>query len=80
MDAKIKVDSFNFVYGVNGGRRFYKFQVKWLNKQRKAVICEIITIINRLILESNIERVDEKVNVIDVDIKNINKLKQGVDL
>ena len=36
MNVKIKVDSFNSVYDVNGGRRFYKFQITWLNKQRKA--------------------------------------------
>jgi len=27
MHVKIKVDAFNFVYGVNGGTRFYKFQI-----------------------------------------------------
>ena len=32
-NLKTKVDSFSFVYGVNGGGRFYKFQIKWLNKQ-----------------------------------------------
>ncbi len=76
MNVKIKVDSYNFVYGVNGGRRFYKFQIKWLNKQRKALIGDVITIINRLRLES----VDDEVSVIDVNIKTINKLKQCVDL
>ena len=64
INVKIKVDSFNFVYGVNGGRRFYKFQIKWLNKHNNALIGDIITIINRLRLESNYE----KVNVIDVSI------------
>ena len=76
MNVKIKVDSYNFVYGVNGGRRFYKFKIKWLNKQRKALIGDVITIINRLRLES----VDDEVYVIDVNIKTINKLKQCVDL
>ena len=33
MNLKTKVDAFNFVHGVNGGRRFYKFQIRWLNKQ-----------------------------------------------
>ena len=64
MNVKTKVDSFTFVYGVNGGRRFYKFQHTWLNKNKKALICDIITIINRLRLESDYE----KVNVIDVNI------------
>ena len=76
MNAKIKIDSFNFVYGVNGGRRFYKFQIKWLNKHNHALIGDIITIINRLRLESSCEQV----KVIDVNIKRINKLKQCVDL
>ena len=57
------------LYGVNGGRRFYGLQIKWLNKQRQALIGDIITI------KSN----NERVNVIDVSMKNI-KLKQGVDL
>ena len=60
MNVKLKVDSFKFVYGVNGGRRFYKFQIKWLDKQRKASIDDIIAIINRLRLESNNERANEK--------------------
>ena len=64
-----------FAYGVNGGRRFYKFQIKWLNKHKKPLIGDIITIINRLRLESDYE----KVHVIDVDIEKMNKLKQGVD-
>ena len=55
---------------------FYKFQIKWLNKQRKSLIGDVITIINRLRLES----VDDEVSVIDVNIKTINKLKQCVDL
>ena len=76
MDVKVRVASFNFVYGVTGGRIFYQFQTKWLNKQMIALIGDIITIINRLRLESN----REKVNVIDVNIKNMNKLKQCVDL
>jgi len=42
MNVKIKVDAFNFVYGVNGGRRFYKVQTKWLNKY-KPLIGDIIT-------------------------------------
>ena len=65
MNLKIKVDSFNFVYGVNGGRRFHKFQNKWLNKHNNALIGGIISIINRLRLESNYENV----NVIDVNIE-----------
>ena len=80
MNVEIKVDSFNFVYGVNGCRRFYKFQTKWLNKQRKALIGDIITIINRLRLDRDNEREHEKVHVTDVNIKNINNLKQGVAL
>ena len=76
MYVKIKVDSFNFVYGVNGGRRVYKFQIRWLNKHKKAVIGDIITIINTLRLESDYE----KVNVIDVNVEKINTLKHGVDL
>ena len=76
MNVEIKVDSFNFVYGVHGDRRFYKFQMKLLNKQRQALIGDIITLISRLRLEGN----NERVNVIDVNIKNINKLKQGIDL
>ena len=74
MNVKIKADSFNFVYAVNGGRRFYKFQIKWLNKQRKALIGDIVTIINTLRFESNNERVNEKVYIIDANAKNINKL------
>ena len=35
MTVKVKVDSFGFVYVVSGGRRFYKFQIKWLNKHNK---------------------------------------------
>ena len=30
-NVKIKIYGSNFVYGVNGGRRIYKLQVKWLN-------------------------------------------------
>ena len=75
MNVKIKVDSFNCVYGVNGGRRFHKFQMKWLNKHNNALIGDIITIINRWRLESN----SEQVKVIYVNINN-DKLKQGVDL
>ena len=59
------------LYGVNDGRRFHKFQTKWLNKQNNAFIGDIITIINRLRLESNYE----KVNVLDVNIRN-NKLNK----
>ena len=70
LNVKIKVDSFNFVYGVNGGRIFYKFQIKWLSKQRKALTDDIIAIINRLRLEGNNERANEKVNVTDVNIKH----------
>ena len=66
--SKLKL-SHLMLYGVNGGRRFYIFQSKWLNKQRKASIGDIKTI------KSNNERVD----VIHVSIKNIN-VKQGVDL
>ena len=76
MNVEIKVDSFNFVYGVHGGRRFYKFQIRWLNKHNKPLIGDIITVINILRLESEYE----KVNVIDVNIEMVNKLKQGVDL
>ena len=76
MNIKIKIDSFHFVYGANGGRRFHKFQIKWLNKQRKPLVGDIITIINRLRLESN----NEEVSVHDVQVKQINKLKQCVDL
>ena len=66
MNVEIKVDSFNFVYDVNGGRRFHKFQIKWLNKHNNALIGDTITIINKLRLESN----NERVNVSDVNIKN----------
>ena len=55
---------------------FVSFKLKWLNKQRKALIGDVITIINRLRLES----VDDEISVIDVNIKTINKLKQCVDL
>ena len=75
LNVKIKVDSFKFVYGVNGGRRFYKFQIKWLNERKKPLKGDIITIIMRLRLESDSENVD----VIDVNITKINKLKKGVD-
>ena len=51
MNVEIKGDSFKFVYGVNGGRRFHKFQIKWLNTQRKALISDIITIMKRSRLE-----------------------------
>ena len=64
------------MYGVNGGRRFYKFQSKWLNKHNKPLIGDIITIANILRLESDYG----KVYVIDVNIEKINTLKQGVDL
>ena len=76
MEVKIRIDGFNFVYGVNGGMRFNKFQIKFLNKHRKALVGDIITIINRLRLESSYE----KVVVIDVNVRNMNKLKQCVDL
>ena len=66
MNVKVKVDSFNFVYGVNGGRRSYNFQIRWLNKHKKPLIGDIITIINRLRLDSDYE----KVNVIGVNIKS----------
>ena len=69
MNVKIKIDSFNFAYGVNGGRRVYKFQIKWLNKHNKILIDDTITIINILRLASD----SEKVNVIDVNIKRISK-------
>ena len=49
---------------------------KLLNKQGKALIGDIITIINIL----RLARKNERVNVIDVNIQNINKLKQCVDL
>jgi len=41
----------------------YKFQIKWLNKHKEPLIGDIITIINRLGLESGYEMV----NVIDVN-------------
>ena len=63
MNVKIKDDSFDFVYGVNGGRIFHKFKIKWLSKQRKALVVDIITIINRLRLGGNNGRVNEKVNL-----------------
>jgi len=65
MNVKIKVDSFIFVYGVNGGRSFHKFQNKWLNTHNNALFGGIVSIINILRLESNYE----KVLVIDVNIK-----------
>ena len=65
MNDKIKVDSFNVVHGVNGGRRLRKFRIKWLNKHNNALIGDIISIINRVILEGNYE----KVNVIYVNIE-----------
>ena len=68
MNVNIKIDSFNFVYGVNGGRRLYKFQIKWLNKHNTLLIGDTITIINRSILENDYE----KVNVILVNKKIIN--------
>ena len=52
------------LHGVNGGRGFYKFQNKWLNKYDNALIGDIITILNRL----RLERDYEKVHVIDVNI------------
>ena len=55
------------LYGVNGGRRFHKFQMTWLNKHNNALIGDIITIINILRFESHYE----KANVIDVNIKKI---------
>ena len=76
MNVKIRVHSFSFVYGVNGGRRFYKFQIKRLNKHKKPLISDIIIIITRLRLESGYE----KVNAIHINIDKINGLKQGVDL
>ena len=66
-NVKIKVVSFSFVYGVNGGRRFYKLKFKQLNKHNEPLIGDIIIIVNRLRLESD----SEKVNVIGVDIKKI---------
>ena len=62
MNVKTKIGAFNFVYGVNGGRRFYKFQIQWVNKHKKPSIDNFITIINRLRLECDYE----KVNVTDV--------------
>ena len=76
MNVKITIDSFHFVFGVNGGRRFHKFQIKWLDKQRKVLVGDILTIINKLRLESN----TEEVSGIDVDVKQINKSKHCVDL
>ena len=57
MNVKSKIDSINFVYGVNSGRRFYKFQIKWLNKHNRPIIGDVITCINRLRLESEYEKV-----------------------
>ena len=70
MTVKVKVGSFSFVYGVSGGIRFYKFQIRWLNKPNKPLIGGTITIINILRLEGDYEKVD----VIIVSIK-INKFK-----
>jgi len=53
------------VYCVNGGRKFYKFHIKWLSKHNKLLIGDIITNMNRLKLENDYE----KVSVIDVNIK-----------
>ena len=64
MNVEIEIDSFNFVYGVNGGRRFYKLQIKWSKRHNKPLVGDIIRIINRLRLESNYE----KLNVLDVSI------------
>ena len=75
MNVKVKVGSINFVYGVNGGRSFYKFRIGRLNKHKKALVGDTITIINRLRLESDYENV----NVIDVTIEKITKFKQRVD-
>ena len=55
---------------------FYKFQIKWLTKHKKPLIGDIITIINRLRIACDYE----KVNVIHVNITKISKLKQGLDL
>ena len=71
MNVIIKIDSFNFVYGVNGGRSFLKFQTKSFNKHKKPLIGDITTIINILRLESDYEIV----RVIDVTIKTISKNK-----
>ena len=76
MNVKSKVDAYNFVYGVNGGRRYNKIQIKWLNKQNKAMIGDVMTIIKRLRLES----VNDGVPIVDVNIQTINKLKQCVGL
>ena len=65
MNVKAKVDSFDFVYGVTGGRRFDKFQIKSLNKHNTPLIGDTITMINRLGLGSDYE----KVNVLDVNVK-----------
>ena len=56
MNVEIKVDSLNLAYGVHGGRRFYKFQITWLNKHNKPLLGDIITM-NRLRLESGYEKV-----------------------
>ena len=48
LNVKIGVDTFNCLYGVNGGRGFYKFQAQWLNRHKKPLIGDIITIISRL--------------------------------
>ena len=51
-------------------------QITCLNKHKKPLIGDILTIINVLRLESD----SEKVNVIYVNITKINKFKQGLDL
>ena len=45
----------SFVYGVNGGRRFYMFQIKLLNKHDKPLIGDIITMINSFRSEGGYE-------------------------
>ena len=59
------------MYGLNGGRRFYKFQIKRLNKHNHALIGDIIIVINRLRLESNYEQVKVIVNIKLINQNNV---------
>ena len=36
-NVEIKVNSINFVYGVNGGRRSYKFQIEVVKKTARSI-------------------------------------------
>ena len=53
---KLKLIPLFFVYGVNGGRSFYEFKIRWLNKHKKPLIGDSITVISRLRLESDMTR------------------------